>query len=368
MSADFDLDRLLEDVSGPIHDAMVESLNDDPLDVSDAAVNRVAHSVETRLKPVNNRWWFGLAAVVAMGALAAVVATQQQPEALPEPAPVAVPAPVPAYEVASAEVIADHRAEIDARLEQGDAYGAWQLFLTFRSRYGPDVDGSEKTLRKLAVFLHQQSRDTDDPDALTQAGEAYRMYFDDYSGSEHEHAMHYAYGEMLYKAKRHDEAFDEYRTVARDFPDSPHAKFCAESAIFAADQMMQADAPGWGQKTIDAAEAYLEQWPGTDPKSRSIRYKAAYLHHQTGDYTSAESHFTQVIAAAPTSDEASRAADLILDGYVVQEDWAGLADTLIEAAATYPEALGDKREMAEQLAEKLEADDPQRAADLREAL
>lgn len=372
MSVEFDeMDGWFEQIEAdsPLHDAMVESLNDDPLTVSDDAVNRVAASAQGTLTPANTWRWYGVAGLVAAAALAALIAGQPvfEVQDAPEPDLIDVEQPAPSYEVASAEVIADHRAEIAARLEDGDAYGAWHLFQAFRSQYGPQVDGMEQDLRKIAVMLHATSRQTDDPDALDRAGDAYALYFQDHGDSQNAHAMHYAYGEMLYKAERHDEAFDEYTTVVRDFPDSQHAKFCAESAIFAADQMIGKGEPGWEAKGISAAETWLDRWPD-DPKARQIRYKAAYLHHTTGNHAAAESQFTQVIADDPTSPEASKAADLILDGYVVREDWTGLADSLLLGAETYPEALGDKREMAEALAEELDTTDPERAARLRAVL
>lgn len=372
MSVEFDeMDGWFEqiEVDSPLHDAMVESLNDDPLAVSDDAVNRVAASAQEKLAPANNWRWYGLAGLVAAAALAALIAGQpisEVQDAL-EPDGIEVRHPAASYEVASAEVIADHRSEIARRLDDGDAYGAWQLFQAFRSQYGPNVDGMEQDLRKIAVSLHAASRQTNDPDALDRAGDAYALYLQDHGSSENAHAMRYAYGEMLYKAERHDEAYDQYATVVRDFPDSQHAKFCAESAIFAADQMIARGESGWEAKGIEAAETWLDRWPD-DPKARQIRYKAAYLHYTTGDHAAAESQFTQVIADDPTSPEAGKAADLILDGYVVREDWTGLADSLLLGAETYPEALGDKREMAEALAEKLDATDPERAARLREVL
>lgn len=199
----------------------------------------------------------------------------------------------------------------------------------------------ERELRQAAVEAHDRGRRLTGDDARTNlaaAWHAYRAWLEDYGDDPHAYDVRYAYAELLYKVGRHDEAYDQYMEVVRMDPGGKHARFCAESAIFAAEAVLRAQTgaegpPGagpqplseWEQRLVDACDQYVRLFPD-DAKAKGALYKAAYLLYARQQFAAAAERFREVIARDPASREAEQAAHLVLDSLAVQEDWDALAD------------------------------------------
>ncbi|MBX2801371.1 MAG: tetratricopeptide repeat protein [Myxococcales bacterium] len=243
-----------------------------------------------------------------------------------------------------------------------------------RADYGPDsawarsnanepeavADAQEKIeqqLRRIATQYHdtgrqyEKSRRVDDAMKVFElAKNAYQTYLELFPNNEHAYDVHYAYGELLYKLKDYAGAYEEYMTVVKLDPKGKHSLFCAESAVFAAEEQVKleggADASGkvtarkanitketqpeelslWEQRFVDACLQYAELYP-QEKKVKDMIYKSAYLLYNKYQFDNAARQFQAVIAMDPRSREAEYGAQLILDALVVKESWSALKST-----------------------------------------
>lgn len=202
----------------------------------------------------------------------------------------------------------------------------------------------ELQVRTAAVEYHEYARKLKTGDEAKAyyalAYKSYKLYLDEFGDNPHAYEMHYAFGELLYKVKRFDEAYGQYMAVVKLNPQGEHSKFCAESAIFSADEQIKkeqvANPPPttpskeaiplteWEQKLIDACAQYATLYPSNDPKNISIIYKSAYLLYNKAHYSEAAEQFNKVIAMNPQSQQAMDAAHLMLDQFKIQENWSEL--------------------------------------------
>lgn len=226
----------------------------------------------------------------------------------------------------------------------------------------------ERTLRVQAATWHNTGRKLRaGPDAAVSLGlaeHAYRAYLDRFPEAAYATELRYQYAELLYKLRKFDEAFDLYMRVVAADPHGPHAQFCAESAIFAAGEVLktQATSPDrrgaprplpsagpvpltpWQQRQLDALDQFSRLYP-EDPKNRNVTYKAAYLLYNQNRFKDAAVRFEVAIRMDPASKEAEQAAYLVLDSFSLLGDWESLAHT----AETYAglETLGSPEFRAE---------------------
>lgn len=202
----------------------------------------------------------------------------------------------------------------------------------------------ERNLRQVAVDYHTDAkRYTGEMAQRTWelAENAYNVYLSEFPQSVHAYEVRYAFAELLYKREKFDQAYTQYMTVVKIDPQGKHSRFCAESAIFAAEKMVKAEGggnisttkvdanvaaqplTGWEQNLVDSCAQYATLYP-EDTKVRNVIYKSAYLLYNKFRFEEAADQFKRVIAMDPGSREAEQGANLILDSFVVREDWRNL--------------------------------------------
>lgn len=206
----------------------------------------------------------------------------------------------------------------------------------------------EKNLRTVATNYHNEAKKlrTGDQAKTTYAlaEKAYEVYVTEYPDSKYSYDMRYAYGELLYTIKKFEPAYDQYMKVVSIDKNGQHSKFCAESAIFAADELVKKDGKSSAGNSADPGKkteaqeltpnekkllAALDQWQQLykdDPKTRNIIYKSAYLLYNKNQFKEASDRFRVVIGMDPKSKEAEQAANLILDSFNLTQDWTNLKD------------------------------------------
>lgn len=206
----------------------------------------------------------------------------------------------------------------------------------------------EKNLRTVAINYHDEAKKLGTGKAAQEsyalAYKAYSVYLEEFPDSKYSYDVRYAFAELLYKLKKHDEAYVQYMKVVEIDPKGQHSKFCAESAIFAADEMVKKQAkeasssspdPGkktdpvplteWEGKLIKACDQWVSLFK-EDKKTKNIIYKSAYILYNKNQFKDASDRFRIVIGMDPGSKEAEQAANLILDSFNLVEDWANLKD------------------------------------------
>ena len=127
-----------------------------------------------------------------------------------------------------------------------------------------------------------------------------------------------------------------FRSVVAMDEKGSQARFCAESAVFAAREMVRREAAPattgraesalspWENKQLAALDQYTRLF--TDDKARGALYESGYLLYNRNHLAEAGERFNRVIAMDPRSREAEQAANLILDGFALTEDWVALRD------------------------------------------
>ncbi|MCK6523657.1 tetratricopeptide repeat protein [Myxococcota bacterium] len=219
----------------------------------------------------------------------------------------------------------------------------------------------EKNLRSVALDYHSEAKKlgtgANARKTYDLAYSAYSTYVEEFPSGEHAYEMRYAFGELLYTLKKFDEAYVQYMEVVKIDAKGQHSMFCAESAIFAAKEMVKveekegkvqkADAKNktavltmtdWEQKQLVALDQYAKLYPQSD-KTIGVIYQAGYLFYNKNMFKEASERFRTVIAMNPKSKDAMTAANLILDSLNLIEDWSTLKEV---AKAFYDQPnLGD---------------------------
>jgi len=243
--------------------------------------------------------------------------------------------------------------EIDRLLRDYGKNSAWARANASNPNAVKDAEKKiELNLRRVAVDYHnaakqlEKGRHGDAQKVYDLARQAYATYLGEFSTSEHVYDVRYAYGELLYKVKNYEGAYEQYMQVVQIDPKGKHSRFCAESAIFAAEEKVKQEGGGdasgkqtadakskkepipltdWETKLVEACNLYASLYPN-DKKVRNIIYKSAYLLYNKYQFENAAEQFKVVIQMDPSSKEAEQAANLILDSFVVRENWQALKD------------------------------------------
>ena len=212
----------------------------------------------------------------------------------------------------------------------------------------------ERNLRNVAINFHNQAKKLGTGDSAREtyalAYKAFVVYLNEFPDTQYAYDVRYTFSELLYKIKKYDEAYNQYIKVVEIDPKGKHSEFCAESAIFAADEMVKREKDdgvstddsrrpldavpltAWETKLLAALDQYAELYPSSE-QTLNIAYRAAYLLYNMNHFEEASSRFRVAIGMDPSSKEAEQAAILILDSFALIEDWINLAEIASEFLA-----------------------------------
>jgi cellulose synthase operon protein C len=223
----------------------------------------------------------------------------------------------------------------------------------------------EKTLRRTALAWHEECRKRRHFSPSCKAAlDGYTLHAASFADSTHAADVDFGRAELLYATGEYRAAWGHYMAVVQRDPKGSHARFCAEAAIHAARQLQppapngtrpgvsapipEAHAPRALNREatmlLDAADQLARLWPD-DAETHAALYEAGYLLYAHDQFAEAARRFRAVIAKAPQSKEAERAAHLILDALALVEDWPALRDTAAVFLAS--DRLGGRRFRAE---------------------
>lgn len=213
---------------------------------------------------------------------------------------------------------------------------------------------AEREVRVTAATLQLSGRKLQAGPAASErflaAERVYVHYVREFPNSRWIGEMRYGFAELLYKEKKFDLAYEQYMAVVSLDAAGPHAEFCAESAIFAASEVVKSEekagvlqAPRgvdtvarplsvWQTRLLAALDQFAALYPG-NPKRQNVLYKAGHLLYSENRFVEASERFRMVITLNPTAKSAEQAAHLVLDGLVVQQEWAAARAAAAEFAA-----------------------------------
>ena len=219
----------------------------------------------------------------------------------------------------------------------------------------------EKNLRTVAINYHNEAKKLGTGrgarESYSLAEKAYTVYLQEFPTSKYSYDIRYAFGELLYKLKKYDQAYEQYMKVVATDPKGKHSRFCAESAIFAADEMIKTEKKAgripkpatktqrmelvdWEMKLLTACDQWAKIFPD-DKKTIKILYKSADLLYNKNQFKEASDRFRTVIGMNPRSKQAEFSADLIVDSFTLVEDYENLK--IVSKAFYDQEGLGGAR-------------------------
>jgi tetratricopeptide (TPR) repeat protein len=229
--------------------------------------------------------------------------------------------------------------EVDRFVEDFAQGGAWAVVQTDAVAARALVH-AERQLRRLAADFHAEARKlakgrhASAADARSLARAAYEHYLAAFGDHPQAIEVRYAFAELLFELDDFGGAYEHYLAVVQADPQGKNARFCAESAVHAAGEMLKRESmvegelSVWEARLVAACDQFAAHFPDDD-KALSILFRAAHTLYGKHQFAEAGERFQALIADAPRSKQAQLAAELLLDSFVVREDW----DTLQKRAA-----------------------------------
>ena len=206
-------------------------------------------------------------------------------------------------------------------------------------------DISDNTLRYLATTWHNEAKKTLDTSTFEYSYELYGDYLELFPERKESYEMRFFYAELLYRLEKYEIAGEQYVKVYLQDTKGKWAEASAEEAVRSYDEVIKdydreqkrkpqpvvaaADAlkpkpiPELKQKYIAACNNYVNNYP-KGKLAIEVGYKVARTLY---DYNYFDQSTPRFVAFTETHSEhprAEQAANLVLDTFNIQEDWAGL--------------------------------------------
>ncbi|HLT30872.1 MAG TPA: tetratricopeptide repeat protein [Myxococcaceae bacterium] len=244
---------------------------------------------------------------------------------------------------------------------------------------------AEKALYGAALFHHQQAlvykeEARTDPSraelakrTFENAAQAYGRYLERFPRSRNAYEMAYYRGETLYNSLQFREAAAVYEAVRDDGADVKYRKDAALSAVYAWMRVREEEvrlgripdlkplrsderegrkaAPtplsGSEQRLIAASDTFVTQHPEAE-QAPELSYKAAELYYAHDDFPEARRRFEALVGRYPDHEVARYATNLIVESYLVDEDWAAV-ERVAGRLAQNSEVAGKGSELEKEL-------------------
>jgi tetratricopeptide (TPR) repeat protein len=212
---------------------------------------------------------------------------------------------------------------------------------------------AENTLRTLAVQYHAEFKKTREDLVASLAAELYRLHLDLFPDSKQAYEMRFFHAELLYALEKFQAAGEEYGRVAAidakrmkepgegGKPQKPgkYLVDALESAVQsfdvvakraeanekrpAGDVKTPLELPPEKRQLVAACEAYLQYAPNGD-QAVQVAYKAANVYYRYNRFGEAVKLFTEIAEKHPKHELSRFAANLALDCWNIQGDWANV--------------------------------------------
>lgn len=234
-----------------------------------------------------------------------------------------------------------HR-DVPSMLEALDGYRFdWRLPEAQRDAAEADF---EQYARDLATRAQAAANKKNRRRLRLRTAHAYARYLDSFPQSEARQDILQNLADTLFDAKRFLEAGDRFEQVARGAEEEEvreQALYNACAAFHEAlknSQKMSRFERIWAQQgLINNGIDYVQAFPKSN-KVPEIKLNIGRSYYESGDFEKAIGVFDEFIATYPNRPEAVTVADLILDSFAKQQDFAGLAE---KARALADAGIGD---------------------------
>jgi TolA-binding protein len=223
-----------------------------------------------------------------------------------------------------------------------------------RAAFADARKDAENTLRTLAVQYHAEFKKTREDAVAALAAELYRLHLDLFPESKNAYDMRFFHAELLYALEKFQAAGEEYGRVAAidgkrmkepgpDGKPQKPGKFLVdalESAVQAFDVVAKRaeanekrpsgdvktplELPPEKRQLVGACEAYLAYAPNGE-QAVQVAYKAANVYYKYNRFGDAVKLFAEIAEKHPKHELARFAANLALDCYNIQGDWANVS-------------------------------------------
>jgi cellulose synthase operon protein C len=178
-----------------------------------------------------------------------------------------------------------------------------------------------------------------DKEILPRVALAYQRYLESFPDNAHHADIVENLADTLFEAKLYAEAGDRYQEGARLAKDDKAKEESLYNACVAFHEglknLSKMDRFGriWAQQgLIRNGVAYVEAFP-TSQKVPQIKLNIGRSYYEGGDFERAIGVFDEFIATYPTHPSATAVADLILDSYAQQQNYAKVAERAKQLAA-----------------------------------
>ncbi len=196
----------------------------------------------------------------------------------------------------------------------------------------------EVTIRNYTLRMHQSFRKTKDKTAKSQALFSYELYNKSFVKSKWADQMRFFYGELLFDVKKYHAAAKQYMYLVENFKKSKYYATSSLNGVLAFEKVLPTTAqiskmvgrrknyvafPQAVDNFHKTAHYYINRFPNKK-NVPAILYKTAVLHYEFNHHPEALAQFWTLIQKYPQSSYTEDSANLILDIYNFQKDFAGL--------------------------------------------
>jgi TolA-binding protein len=186
--------------------------------------------------------------------------------------------------------------------------------------------------RDIITHLHKKARHEKVAEGFKAAADAYDIYLDFFTASPKYKEMQANYAEALFASHQYLKAGKQYESIVahakKGSKERKERLYSSVTAYYHAlkegkNELNYYDQAYARHGLRTTGQLYAKAWP----KSRytpDVLFNVAWVAYDSGDYDTAIKEYSSFINKYPTSKPVSAAAHVVLDAYLVQEDFEGM--------------------------------------------